>query len=165
MSREDGVSPRRRRDYAAEYRRRKRRAAEQSSTFYEERRAKGERRGLSRVQAVGHARDAGERAPGRFFSQRRSTVTGFFEPGNAASIKVSRREMQRVVAHHHLIDRLERGEITPTEFRRRVSRWRPLKGRRFVSDPALALAMRLSVPLDDRDFVSARMPGQRGRRS
>ena len=159
------MSPRRRRNYGAEYRRRKQRAAGRGSTFYRERRAKGEQRGLSPFQAAGHARDAGERSPGRFFSERRSRVTGFLEPGEAVSVRVSRREMQRVVAHHHLIDRLDRGEISPAEFRRRVRRWEPFQGRRFVSDPALALTLRMSVRLDDRDFVSARMPGQRGRRS
>jgi hypothetical protein len=85
-------------------------------TFYRERRAKGEQRGLSRVQAAGHARDAGERSPGRFFSERRSRVTGFFEPGEAVSVRVSRREMQRVVAHHHLIDRLDRARSPQTSF-------------------------------------------------
>jgi len=159
------VSPRRRRDYAAEYRPRAERARARGSSFFRERVARGEAEGLSRAQAAGHARKAGERSPGRFFAERRWTVTIGLEPGELATVRVPRGEAQRAGRWNALVEALRDGRVSPREFRARVRRWAPVARRRVVSDPAVALALTLTAAPDAWIFESARIRARRGRRS
>jgi hypothetical protein len=158
------VSPakRRRRHTAAEYRRRKQRAAERGSTFYRERRVRGEERGYSRTQAAGHRR-AGEPSPRRVSALRSSEFTIFTDRGERVDVRVNRAETRRAARYQVAVGRLERGEITPSEFRRRVSRWRPVAGHRLASDPDVALALKATTAPDE--WVFDYRHGRTGRAS
>jgi hypothetical protein len=54
---------------------------------------------------------------------------------------LSRRDCSRAGRYADLVGKLDAGRITAAEFRRRVSRWRPIAGERFLADPEAVLAI------------------------
>jgi hypothetical protein len=132
----------RRRDYAGEYRRRVAAArARGYASLYRQRVASGVERGYSARQAVGHA-GRGERGLGVLSAARSSEFPMFATGGRfLADVPVTRAEARRLGRYFALLRSYERGEVGTAEFRRRVSRWRPVAGHRLEADPDTALAM------------------------
>ena len=113
-----GGLPRGRRDYRAEY---LRRAA---------RRAEGET-----VRArLGH-----ERAPVR--AGRSASVMLDGPPRWELWSNLTRGEMRRATRYDALASNLIQGKVSPAAFRRRIGSWRPIRGERFLADPAAVLAI------------------------
>ncbi len=54
---------------------------------------------------------------------------------------LSRRDISRIGRYGRLVQDLKEGTISPEAFEGRVSRWRPVAGQRFVSDPDTVLAL------------------------
>lgn len=138
---------RRQRNYAAEYARRVQRA---------------EARGLSRSQAAGHPR-TGERRASEALSAPEWTTTIFGDPSHVVTVATGYREAQRAGRYMELTRKLNQGEITAGEFRRKVSRMPPIAGVDLLSDPRQVLAL---VVLTDKSqflFESKGTPARRKR--
>jgi hypothetical protein len=54
---------------------------------------------------------------------------------------LSRRDRSRAGRYGDLVGKLDAGRNSPAEFRRRVGRWRPIIGERFLSDPDAVLRL------------------------
>jgi hypothetical protein len=142
----------RQRDYAQEYSRRRARAAARGHrSFYTERVARGAERGLSRSQAAGHRR-AAEPSPRRLSAARTSTFSIFTASGERLDERVNRAEAKRLGRYYVEVRRLERGEIGPSQFRRKVSRWAPVAGHKLAADPNVALALTATTAPSDWRF-------------
>jgi hypothetical protein len=142
----------RRRDYAREYARRAARARGRGSSFYAERVARGAERGLSRSAAAGHAREGEESVAAR--SAARLSDFPVFERGGSVhlDVPVTRGETVRLGNYFMLLRLYERGDVSASEFRRRVSGWRPVAGYRLEADADVALAMAASMTPEDWRF-------------
>lgn len=72
------------------------------------------------------------------------TITALVDlPGGIGYVQLEglrRLERQRIGRHDSLIRQLDRGQISPAAFRRRVRRWAPVGGYQLASDPAAILA-------------------------
>lgn len=54
---------------------------------------------------------------------------------------LNRRDLSRAAKHANAVNQLESGRLAPEDFRRRFSRWRPIAGFRFLSNPDAVLAV------------------------
>ena len=54
---------------------------------------------------------------------------------------LTRRDRSRVARYNALASNLAQGNVSPAAFRRRVSRWAPVAGYSFLSDPDTLLAL------------------------
>jgi len=54
---------------------------------------------------------------------------------------LSRRDRSRAGRYADLVGKLDAGRIAGAEFRRRVGRWKPIAGERFLADPEAVLAI------------------------
>jgi len=64
---------------------------------------------------------------------------------------LSRRDRSRAGRYGDLVGKLDTGRLSAAEFRRRVRRWRPIEGLRFLSDPDAVLAILDSLRAQDRE--------------
>jgi hypothetical protein len=149
----------------ARYAREKARDAAQGTTPYLRRIEHGLELGLSRAQAEGHARRAGQRLPSQLFAQQRWVVSFPAEPGELATLATTRPNAVRAGRVDRMLRELLEGDLTPDEWRALTRRMRPIEGRRVLSDPDLALALALSVESGDWIFESPKARARRGRRS
>src|SRR5207237_263190 len=108
------------RDTRAEYAARKARAAERGATVYGQRVERGTRRGQSRSQAVGHARDDEPSASELGGAPRTLPFLG--EPGEVVSRPLTGAEARRASRANRLDRQLREGRISPSEFRARKRR-------------------------------------------
>lgn len=60
-------------------------------------------------------------------------------------------DLRRAGYYDHLVNLLASGQMAPSEFRRRVSSWRPIAGERFLSDPDAVLALLDQLRAEDRE--------------
>jgi len=72
---------------------------------------------------------------------------------------LSRGERVRLARYDALLSNLSTGDLSGAAFYRRVSGWAPIRGERFESDPAVALAI-----LDERRQSGETLFEYRGRR-
>jgi len=117
---------------------------------YRQRVARGETLGVSRSAAVGHA-TPGEpslsAATGRGFGE-----ATFFDAESGTVLVLddaTASDMRRAGRYMNLTRQLREGAISEAEFRRRVSRWAPIRGRQFLADPQRALALAITTDRDD----------------
>jgi hypothetical protein len=84
-------------------------------------------RGLSARQAAGHDVPTATR---RYLNSA----------GELREIEATRGETRRIARYDALVSNLAQGNVTPEAFAKRVGSWEPIRGERFLSDPAAALA-------------------------
>ena len=102
--------------------------------IYEERQAAGARKGLGRGRA-----SAGHEAPG---GQARSMSTLLDRPPRWTVLEdVTRGEARRLARYDAMMSNLVQGDLSPRAFQRRVGSWRPIRGERFLADPAAVMAI------------------------
>lgn len=81
--------------------------------------------------------------------------SGFFGP--EAEFRDMRRpnraEARRLGRYNSLVGQLSRGQISGTEFERRVRSWKPLAGQRLASDPKAVLARLESLRAADIELI------------
>jgi hypothetical protein len=137
------------RDYAAEYRERVRKARKE---------------GLSRAQARGHAKN--EPSISQLRHRADNLVTVFVaNPPRRVTLEVDYRTAQRAGRYISLADRLRKGRIGPSEFRRRTLRMKPIGDLKLLSDPRAVLALQAISDREDYIFESGRSRPRRSRRS
>ena len=101
---------------------------------YGSRQAAGARRGLGRGRA-----SAGHEAPG---GQARAMSTLLDSPPRWAVLdNLTRGEARRLARYDAMMSNLVQGDLSPRAFERRVGAWRPIRGERFLADPAAVLAI------------------------
>ena len=54
---------------------------------------------------------------------------------------LSRAEARRVARYDAMLSNLAQGSLGDKAFRRRVGSWRPIRGERFLADPAAVMAI------------------------
>jgi hypothetical protein len=54
---------------------------------------------------------------------------------------VTRGEARRLARYDAMMSNLVQGDISPPAFERRVGAWRPIRGERFLADPAAVMAI------------------------
>jgi hypothetical protein len=87
------------------------------------------------------AREAAGHEPREIRSARRVSVFIGDPPRYAEYEGLSRRDVSRAAKYDALVSNLRQGNISPQEFRRRVSAWQPIAGERFLADPDAVLTI------------------------
>ncbi len=161
------MSPARGRDYAAEYAARKTRAEARGTTVYGVRLRRGERLGLTSAQAAGHP-DEGVASASELLGERIWHAPFFATTpdggGELVDVPLTYAEAQRAGRYMQRADSLDKGRISPAQFRARAARMGPIAGRQVVSDPAVALALVVTTAPSDLVFDSPRAGGQARRK-
>ncbi|MDA8311417.1 MAG: hypothetical protein M0Z46_12555 [Actinomycetota bacterium] len=143
---------------ADRYQREKDRLARRGITPYGERVSRLEALGLTRSQAAGHPRP--NETPAReLFSQPDYRATIYVgvrgdpdNPPRVISFWTDRPTDVRAGRYMALTRALREERITPTEFRRKVRRMRPIGGMRPLDDPEAVLALIQTTAREDITF-------------
>ena len=102
--------------------------------IYAARQAAGARKGLGRGRA-----SAGHEAPG---GRARALSTLLDSPPRWTVLdNVTRGEARRLARYDAMMSNLVQGDLSPRAFQRRVGAWRPIRGERFLADPAAVMAI------------------------
>jgi hypothetical protein len=113
---------------------------------YERRQRRGES-GLTARQRAGHPRPTDRLPLISIFTT--DPVTG----GPAfLVVEVTRREARRAGAYEALVGKLDRGQITPAEFRRRVGHYKSVAGHTLLADPGAVIALLDTLRTEDREL-------------
>jgi hypothetical protein len=99
-----------------------------------ERRQVGRPEGISAREAAGHDRPAVR-------ADRHISIFVDEPPYFVELSGLSRRDVRRAARYDNLVRQMAEGRVSAATFRRRVGRWRPIDGRRFLSDPDAVLAV------------------------
>jgi hypothetical protein len=107
-----------------------------------------ERRAVNRVEYVRrralHFERSAREATGHYLTAPLPLQMSFLAAGPPRFIVVenlSRRDRSRAGRYADFVGKLDIGRLSPAEFGRRVSRWRPIAGERFLADPDAVLAI------------------------
>ena len=161
---------------ADRYQREKERLARRGVTPYGERVSRLEALGLTRSQAAGHPGPS-ETSARELFSQpdyRATIYTGIRgdadDPPRVVSFWTDRPTDVRAGRYLALTRALREERVTPSAFRRRVRRMRPIGGMRPLDDPEAVLALvqttaREDIVFEYRGRARPRRGGARQRRS
>jgi hypothetical protein len=157
------VSPRRRRDYGAEYAARKARAQARGTTVFRQRRERLEAKGFTAAQAGGHAPE-GDTSVRQFRVERDWHIPfpGMTPAGPATvSPDLTFYEAQDASQLNKLVRDLRAGRITRSEYERGARQIGEIAGVPVVADAGVALAVAQTASDDDLVFDSPRANGGR----
>jgi len=99
------------------------------------------RRTQARRQIWQSAREAARHERSEVRTERTISLLVGDPPRYVEMAGLSRRDVSRAARYDALVSNLAQGRISPAEFKRRVSAWRPIAGHTFVSNPQAALAI------------------------
>ena len=117
-----------------------------------------ERQAVTRVEYLRrrelHPSETARHATGHYGPGRETTRMSVFIGGPPRFVIIeglNRRDRSRAGRYGDLVHKLQRGDITEEEFRRRVRRWRPIAGESFLSDAEAVLAILDELRATDRE--------------
>jgi hypothetical protein len=110
--------------------------------YWAERKAKLAERGFTPAQISGHPRRTSDEPVATRSAARSSRFPIIAKGGRfIPAVPMTRLEAGRDGRYFALLRAYERGDVTAAEFRRKVSRWRPVAGESLEPDADVALAV------------------------